>query len=222
MDLCAIIITVATAVLPLAAPRHAEPSRTASSHAATPESEPARTACSHVESPETASSQAANPQTASSQPASSHAGSPETVPSQRSGIEGRLYLVTGNRMPSPPRRPVDTTQHSSTLRHSASGPGVKGTICVYELTNDSQVTRRGTSPWCDAVHTRLIRQVETDDKGNFTIPLPPGTYSVFVKSANLFYASRRDEKNNIAPVEVLPGKMTRADCSVESGQKAVY
>ena len=141
---------------------------------------------------------------------------PLMAPLQQSGIEGRLYLVAGNRMPSPPRRPGDS------IHYSKGGPGIKGTVCVFELTNDSQVTRRGTSPWCEAVHTRMIRQIDTDDKGNFTIPLPPGTYSVFTKKDNLFYASRRDEQNNIAPVKVLPGTMTRVDCSVESGQKAVY
>jgi hypothetical protein len=138
------------------------------------------------------------------------------VQPQTSGIKGKVYLVSGNRMPSPPRRPGDT------VHPSAEGPGVKGTICVYELTNDSQVIRQGTSPYCQAVRTRLIRQVDTDDKGNFTIPLPPGTYSVFTKKGNLFYATRRDAQNNIAPVNVLPGKMTPVNCSVESNQKVVY
>ena len=135
---------------------------------------------------------------------------------QLSGIEGKVYLLSGNRMPSPLRHPGDT------IRRPSEGPGVKGTVCVFELTNDSEITRQGTSPWCEAIHTRLIRQVDTDDKGNFTIQLPPGTYSVFTKKGNLFYASRRDEKNNIAPVEVLPGKITRVDCSVESDHTAVY
>jgi hypothetical protein len=136
--------------------------------------------------------------------------------SQTSGIEGKVYLLAGNRMPSPPRRPADT------IRRPAEGPGVKGTVCVFELTNDNQVVRQGTSPWCAAVHTRMIRQVDTDDKGNFKIPLPPGTYSVFTKKGNLFYAARRDEQNNIAPVKVLPGKMIRVDFSVESDQKVLY
>jgi hypothetical protein len=68
----------------------------------------------------------------------------------------------------------------------------------------------------------LIRQANTDDKGNFSILLPPGTYSVFTKKGDLFYATRRDEKNNIAPVKVLPRKMTRVDCKVESDHKVVY
>jgi hypothetical protein len=141
---------------------------------------------------------------------------PPGMRAQQSGIQGKVYLLYGNRMPSPPRRPGDT------IRYSSEGPGVKGTVCVFALTNDSDIVRKGTSPWCEAVHTRLIRQVDTDDKGNFAILLPPGTYSVFTKKDNLFYASRRDQWNNIAPVKVLPGKMTRVDCSVESNQKVVY
>jgi hypothetical protein len=73
-----------------------------------------------------------------------------------------------------------------------------------------------------SVQTPLVRQTDTDDSGHFRILLPPGTYSVFTKKGSLFYATRRDEKNNIAPVEVLPGKMTRVDCSVESDHAAVY
>lgn len=141
---------------------------------------------------------------------------PFGVRAQTTGIEGKVYLLAGNRMPSPPRRPGDT------IRSSGEGPGVKGTVCVFELTNDSQVVRNGTSAYCKTVHTRLIRQADTDEKGNFHIPLPPGTYSVFTKKGNLFYATRRDEQNNIAPVKVLPGKTTRVDCSVESDQKVVY
>jgi len=147
---------------------------------------------------------------------------------QQSGIQGRVYQVSGNRMPSPRHStasPADSSRGLNTPSSSPpqpEGPGVKAVICIFALTNDSQITRQGTSPYCEAVHTRLIRQANTDEKGNFTILLPPGTYSVFTKKGDLFYATRRDEKNNIAPVEVLPGKITRVDCSVESDHAAVY
>ena len=144
------------------------------------------------------------------------------VPFQQSGIEGKVFLVSGNRMPLKlPGRRSDSTSPAG-RPPGAAGPGVASTVCVFELTNDSQVVRQGTSPYCQAVHTRLIRQTDTDDKGNFSILLPQGTYSVFTKKGDLFYATRRDEKNNIAPVEVMPGKMTRVNCSVESDHKVVY
>jgi hypothetical protein len=170
---------------------------------------------------------------------------------QASGIEGRVYQLSGNQMPSPRRhglppgfpsagdspstagsQPAGSTAiadtHQTGTPSAASptpkskGTGVPATVCVFELTNDSQVVRQGTSPYCQTVRTRLIRQANTDDKGNFSILLPPGTYSVFTRKGDLFYATRRDVKNNIAPVEVLPGKMTRVDYSVESAHKVIY
>ena len=130
-------------------------------------------------------------------------------PPQKQGIEGVARRITGNHMPSPKYRPVTPA-------------GTRATICVFGLTNENQVTNSGTAGLYSAVHTRLVQQADTDDSGHFQILLPPGTYSVFTKKGRLFYATRRDEKNNIAPVEVLPGKMTRVECSVESDHTAVY
>jgi hypothetical protein len=128
---------------------------------------------------------------------------------QQQGIEGVARRVTGNRMPSP-------------KYHPGPSAGTHATICVFALTSQNQVTNAGVAGLYSAVHTNLVRQTDTDDSGRFRIPLPPGTYSVFTKKGHLFYATRRDEKNNIAPVEVLPGKITRVDCSVESDHTAVY
>lgn len=132
-----------------------------------------------------------------------------TTPLQQQGIEGVARRVSGNRMPSP-------------KYHSGPSPGVHATICVFKLTNQTQVTTYGNAGLYSAVHTDLVRQTDTDDSGHFRILLPPGTYSVFTRKGHLFYATRRDEKNNIAPVEVLPGKMTRVECKVESDHAAVY
>src|ERR1700761_8727122 len=130
-------------------------------------------------------------------------------PLQQQGIEGIARKAIGNRMPSP-------------KYHPAPPAGTKTTIYVYSLTNQNQVTAAGAAGLYSAVHTDLIRQADTDDSGHFRIQLPPGIYSVFTKKGQLFYATRRDEKNNIAPVEVLSGKITRIDCSVESDHTAVY
>jgi hypothetical protein len=128
---------------------------------------------------------------------------------QVQGMEGTARRSSGNRMPAP-------------HYHPGLPAGIHTTICVFALTNTSQVTAAGAAGLYRSVKTPLIRQTDTDDSGRFRIPLPPGTYSVFTKMGSLFYATRRDEKNNIAPVEVEPGKMTRVDCSVESDHAAVY
>jgi hypothetical protein len=176
------------------------------------------------------------------------AGSPPQPPAalQQQGIEGTARSISGNQMRSPRYPPSDRVRPSdsgafrlppgsSSDRRSPSDSGggpisarpISGrptatSICVFRLTNQTQVTGAGKNGLYRSVQTLLVRQTETDDSGRFRILLPPGTYSVFTKKGSLFYATRRDEKNNIAPVEVLPGKMTRVDCSVVSDHAAVY
>jgi hypothetical protein len=128
---------------------------------------------------------------------------------QVQGIEGIVRRPSGNHMPSP-------------RHHSGPPTGVKAVVCVFSLTNLSQVKKGDGAGRYSSVQTRLIRQIDTDDSGRFRIGLPPGSYSIFTKKGNVFYATRRDEKNNIAPVEVLPGRITRVECSAESDQTAVY
>ena len=127
------------------------------------------------------------------------------------GIEGIVYSVTGNQMPSPDKKPGARPQK-----------GIRSTVYVFELTNIQQVVGSSPSPCFTAVKTKLLRKADTDEKGYFQILLPPGSYSVFTKNGDLYCAGRRDDKNNIAPVDVLPGKMTRVDCRVESDHAAVY
>jgi hypothetical protein len=129
--------------------------------------------------------------------------------SLRQGIAGTVYRVGGNHMPDP--------------HHPARPPaGVRATVYVFELTNISQVARQGSSPYYPSIRTRLIGQTESDDKGHFQLWLAPGSYSLFTKKGNLYYGSRMDEKNNIAPVKVLPGKVTPVECRVESDHTIVY
>jgi hypothetical protein len=129
--------------------------------------------------------------------------------SLRQGIAGTVYRVGGNHMPDP--------------HHPARPPaGVRAAVYVFELTNISQVVRQGSSPYYPSVRTRLIGQTESDDKGHFQLWLAPGFYSLFTKKGNLYYGSRMDEKNDIAPVKVLPGKVTSVECRVESAHKVVY
>jgi hypothetical protein len=112
------------------------------------------------------------------------------------GIEGHVYRISGNQMPSPDIKP-------SPLK------GVRTTLYVYGLTNLSQVLRHDQGPFYESVQTRLIRKVETDSTGYFKIQLPVGRYSLFTKKGTLFFANWFDGNNNIAPVEVVAKKMTK-------------
>ena len=120
----------------------------------------------------------------------------------RSGIKGHLYRVSGNQMPSPGEpRPAPE--------------GMKTTLYIYELTNTSQVSRDGGSPFYRSVSTKPVREIESGDDGSFEVKLNPGQYSLFVKKGDLFYANIYDANNNIYPVEVIKGKMTVVDFRVD-------
>jgi hypothetical protein len=124
---------------------------------------------------------------------------------RRQGIQGHVYLVTGNQMPSPDRPP-------------SKPAGMKTTLYIYELTNNSQVTREGA--FYSSISTRMVKQVMTDDNGYFKVKLKPGRYSLFVKKGELFYSSVFDDKNNIHPVEVRKGEWTEED--FRANYDAVY
>ncbi len=132
------------------------------------------------------------------------------LPADSTGIEGSVYSVSGNQMPSPHRKP-------------GFRKGVRSTIYVFTLTGSDQVTRLADSPYYySAIKTRMVRRADTDSNGYFSLLLPAGSYSIFTKIGDLYYASRRDDKNHIAPVDVSPGKMTRVDCQTASDRPAFY
>jgi len=156
----------------------------------------------------------------------------------RQGIEGRVTLAAGNLMPSPGARRVPSDGGGGQSRSGrpvggdsagarypglSAGRGYADSLFIYELTNINQVVRQSAgAPYYLAIHSLLVRSAATDSAGRFRIGLPPGQYSIFTKKGNLFYASRMDEKNNIAPVVVMPGRMTILELRVASDHKPVY
>jgi len=126
---------------------------------------------------------------------------------RRSGIQGRVYLVKGNQMPSPDIKP-------------APPKGLVTMIYIYELTNISQVKQAARPSFYSTINAKLIKTVGSDADGHFKVKLPPGQYSLFIKKDDLFYASIFDDKQNIAPVAVTKGSYTNVD--VKADYDAVY
>lgn len=119
------------------------------------------------------------------------------------GITGKVTEFTGNRMPMKDADP-------------AVPKSVVTTVLVYEPTHISQVSRTGTAPVYTAIATRLVASVDTDSTGSFTVALPVGKYSLFIKQGTAFYANLFDTNNNIALFEVEEGKLTTANLTVSS------
>ena len=120
------------------------------------------------------------------------------------GITGLVTMVTGNQMPGP-----GVTKPAP--------KGIPATILVYEPTHISQVTQYGTSPLYTAINTPMVASVVADSTGVFTVALPAGSYSLFVKQGKLFFANLFDTNNNISLFTVEEGKLTKIKLTVNSG-----
>ncbi|MTI24563.1 hypothetical protein E1163_06360 [Fulvivirga kasyanovii] len=70
------------------------------------------------------------------------------------------------------------------------------------------------------VPSELIKTVETDENGNFTVQLAPGRYSVFTKEEDGLFANVFDGEGNVNPVTVKQGEMT--ELNIDINYKAVY
>jgi hypothetical protein len=121
---------------------------------------------------------------------------------KRTGIEGYIFRVSGNRMPSP-GNPLPPPK------------GFRTTLYVYELTSLDQVSRVNESPFYKELRSRLIRTVQSDDSGYFFVSLPPGQYSLFTKKEELYYANMFDGQNHISPVTVAGGKVAQINVNVD-------
>jgi hypothetical protein len=121
----------------------------------------------------------------------------------KQGIQGTVTEQTGNQMPmkgAPPSVPT----------------GIKTTVFIYEPTRLTDVQQVGGSPVYTSIRTKRVASVETDSTGAFQVALPVGSYSLFVKQGNQFYANLFDSQNNIALFEVEEGKLTNARLTVSS------
>ena len=125
----------------------------------------------------------------------------------KTGIEGYIFRISGNQMPSPSTKPAPPN-------------GIKSVLYIYELTSFSQVNRQGESGFYSSIHTRLVQTVTSDDKGYFFTALPPGEYSLFTKKDALFYANNFDGNKHIAPVKVVSQKVTQVHVNID--YDAVY
>ena len=126
---------------------------------------------------------------------------------KKCGIQGYVYELKGNQMPSPDEK-------------RAPPKGIQTDVYIYELTSASQVTPGERAGFYKSVNSKLIRQVSTDEKGFFKVYLPVGKYSVFTKVGPAFYANMFDQENRIYPVEVKWKKMT--DIVIKQDYNAAY
>ncbi|OKS87959.1 hypothetical protein [Mucilaginibacter polytrichastri] len=126
------------------------------------------------------------------------------VPTQ--GIAGYVYRETGNQMPSPNRAP-------------RKPKGIKCDLYIYQPTTLKQTT--GDATVFTAVSTKLITIAHTDSAGHYSLNLPVGKYSVFIRTdKGTFFADESDGEGILNPVEVMVNKVTDRNFKLRIG--AVY
>ncbi|WP_448701052.1 hypothetical protein ACFGVR_03065 [Mucilaginibacter sp. AW1-3] len=123
----------------------------------------------------------------------------------KQGINGRVYLKTGNAMPSPDRK---ITQ----------GTPVSRTVLVYALTRRIDANANGTL--FSDIKTKLIAKTKSDTTGRYAIALPTGSYSVFVETDAGLFANLFDDQGNINKVEVKKDSISKRDIVINN--LAVY
>jgi hypothetical protein len=126
---------------------------------------------------------------------------------KKCGIQGYVYEVKGNQMPSPDEK-------------RQPPKGIRTEVYIYELTTAAQVVPDQRPGFYKAVNSKLIKQVATNEEGFFRAKLPAGQYSVFTKVDSLFYANLFDQNNHIYPVEVKKRKWT--DIVIKQDFNAAY
>jgi hypothetical protein len=108
------------------------------------------------------------------------------------------------------------------------GPGVKPSkgspvvreIYIYELTSDKQTEPAEEAGFYQKINSKLVKKVKSDKKGLFSVLLPPGYYSLFVKEEKGLYANLFDDAMNINPVQIRKGKWEKFEFIID--YQAVY
>jgi len=122
----------------------------------------------------------------------------------KQGICGKVLWKAGNLMPSPESKRV-----------VSNGTAVVREVYIYELTNDKQVVPVEEAGFYQKINTRLVQKLKSNSKGKFSVRLPVGYYSVFVKEEKGFYANRFDDAMNINPVQISKGKWEKTELIID-------
>ena len=120
-----------------------------------------------------------------------------SITSASQGIKGYVIENQGNRMPM------------KGIEQKIS-KGFVCTIIIFEPTSINETTPHNISNLYEIIHTKQVSLVETDSSGHFSVDLPVGKYSLFIRLGNKYYTNLFNQFNQIGLFEVLPNKYTEA------------
>lgn len=112
---------------------------------------------------------------------------------QKQGICGKVLWTSGNQMPGPDRK-------------ESGSSGVVREVYIYEVTRTTEVKEAGG--FYTEIQTKLVKKVKSKKNGSFSVQLPEGTYSVFIKEPDGLWANIFDGKGQINPITVTSKNWT--------------
>ncbi|MEQ9375750.1 MAG: carboxypeptidase regulatory-like domain-containing protein [Imperialibacter sp.] len=127
--------------------------------------------------------------------------------SDKQGVTGAVYWMEGDFMPRIGEKPGGSRQ-----------PIVRE-ILFYAPVNTTDLGGEH-GPIYKSLPGEPIARVSSDENGSFRISLPLGTYSVFTREPDGFFANRFDGNGIINPVEVKAGAFS--EIVIEINYKAVF
>ena len=96
--------------------------------------------------------------------------------------------------------------------------GYACTVLIFEPTTLNETTPHNISNLYELIHTKQVASVDTDSSGHFSVDLPVGEYSLFIRLGNKYYSNLFNQYNQIGLFEVLPNKYT--DCLLYTSDAA--
>ncbi len=126
------------------------------------------------------------------------------------GITGTVTWVEGNQMPS-----ISSSENA--VSKPAKKP-IQRTIRVYPLVQFEDL--KIEEGLFTAIAEKPLTEVQSDEKGQYSVQLSPGRYSIFVVEEGGLFANIFDGEGNVQPVTVKENEWTLLD--IEVNYKAVY
>lgn len=117
------------------------------------------------------------------------------------GINGYVIENQGNRMPM------------KGIQQKVS-KGFTCTVLIFDSTSINETIPHNISNLYEKIQTKQIASVDTDSSGHFSIDLPAGKYSLFIKWGDKYYANLFNQFNQIALFEVIPQQYTEVKLTI--------
>ena len=86
-------------------------------------------------------------------------------------------------------------------------------VFIFEPTSTNDVIQLQGGFYSD-IKTKLVATTMSDDNGHFSVNLPAGQYSLFVKENDLYYSNLFDTNFNINPVNIISGATTTVESDI--------